>query len=143
MILIDANLLLYARSSSYPEHDAALAWLEGALQGPDRVGLPWQSLLAFVRLSTNRRLFPNAVTLPMAWAQVRSWLSSPVAWVPGPSPDHAAIMGRLLETPGLTHNDVPDVHLAAIAIGHGLEIKSHDAGFARFDVLRWSDPLMG
>lgn len=143
MILVDANLLVYAYSTRYAENEEATAWLDGALNGRDRVGLPWGSILAFARLATNRRLFPKAPSLPEAWDQVRRWLSSPVAWVPEPTPEHAAIMDRLLATAGLNHNDVPDAYLAAIAIGHGLEIKSHDAGFARFDGLRWSDPLRG
>jgi toxin-antitoxin system PIN domain toxin len=141
MILVDANLLLYAYSQRYPEHDVAREWLEGVLNGPGRVGFPWGSTLAFARLAANRRLFPNAPSPDLAWAQVERWLSSPVAWVPDPTPEHAAVVGRLLATPHLTHNDLPDVHLAAIAIGHGLELQSHDAGFGRFDGLRWSDPL--
>lgn len=142
MILVDANLLLYAYASDYAEHDRALDWLEGVLHGTDRVGLPWESTLAFVRIVTNRRLYADPPGIPEAWAQVRRWLSSPVAWVPGPMQDHAARLDRLLATPGLKHDDVRDAHLAAIAIGHGLEIQSHDTGFARFDGLRWADPLV-
>lgn len=141
MILVDANLLLYAYAPTYAEHEAAVDWLDGVLNGSDRVGLPWGSTLAFTRIITNRRLYPSAPSLPEAWEQVRRWLSSPVAWVPEPTEDHAGVVGRLMETPGLKYEDVPDIHLAAIALGHGLEVQSHDAGFARFPGLRWSDPL--
>lgn len=143
MILIDANLLIYAYSSRYAEHEAATEWLEGVLNGRDRVGLPWGSTLAFARLVTDRRRYPDAPSLPDAGVQMRRWLSSPVAWVPAPTAEHAALAGRLRATPGLQHNNISNVHLAAIALGHGTEIKSHDADFARFDGLRWSDPLAG
>ncbi|WP_368070734.1 hypothetical protein [Nitriliruptor sp.] len=38
-------------------------------------------------------------------------------------------------------NDVPDLHLAALALEHGLRLATTDAGFARFQELRWFDPL--
>ncbi len=141
MILVDTNLLIYAFDSRADEHDAALSWLEGVLGGPHRVGLPWEVTMSFVRLVTNVRMFRDVVTVPQAWQQVQQWLSSPVAWVPTTTPDHAALVEHLLTTPGLKSDDVPDVHLAALALGHGLELQSHDSGFARFPNLRWSDPL--
>ncbi len=57
MIAIDANLLVYAHGTSYAQHDVARAWLEGQLVWAPRGGLPWVSLLRFVRLVTNPRLF--------------------------------------------------------------------------------------
>jgi toxin-antitoxin system PIN domain toxin len=141
VILLDTNMLLYATDERAAEHERALNWLDSRLSGPDRVGLPWEVMVSFVRLSTNPRMYRRPMTVTEAWQQVRRWLSSPVAWVPAPTPDHGAVLSRLLETPGLVSNDIPDAHLAAIAIGHGLEIQSHDAGFARFEGLRWSDPL--
>lgn len=141
MILLDANLLVYAYNPDAREHDVAYRWLEGVLRGRRRVGLPWESSLAFVRLVTNRRLFPSAASVGEAWGQVRRWLAAPPVWVPGPMADHGVLLEELLATPGLDSHDVPDAHLAAIALAHGLELASHDAGFARFDNLRWFDPL--
>jgi predicted nucleic acid-binding protein len=54
-MLVDANLLLYAVDSSSAFHRAACTWLESALNGAPRVALPWQSLTAFLRISTNPR----------------------------------------------------------------------------------------
>jgi hypothetical protein len=34
-----------------------------------------------------------------------------------------------------------DIHLAALAIEHGLTLCSADRGFARFPGLRWENPL--
>jgi toxin-antitoxin system PIN domain toxin len=141
VILVDTNLLVYAAYSASPEHARARAWLDARLGGQARVGLPWESLLAFMRVVTNRRIFAGAVPVREAWSTVEGWLSSDVAFVPVPTPRHGEILGPLLATRGLGANDVPDAHLAALAIEHGLTLCSADAGFARFAGLRWENPL--
>src|SRR5919201_571289 len=98
-----------------------------------------ESLVPFVRLVTNRRIFGRAVSLGEAWRTVEGWLASEVAFVPVPTPRHAEILGDLLATRGLGSKDVPDAHLAALAIEHGLTLCSVDAGFARFAGLRWDN----
>lgn len=143
MILVDANLLVYAYINEVPHHEAALGWLDRQLNEASRVGLPWTALLAFVRLVSNPRIFKNPVSLPVAWQQVTTWLSAPSVWIPAPTARHAAILGSLLSTEGLKANDVPDVHLAALAIEHDLLLCSRDGGYDRFAGLRWQNPLSG
>ncbi len=141
MILLDANLLIYANVTTMPEHARARAWLEDVLSSGIRVGLPWPSLLAFLRIVTNPRVFAAAVDLPRAWKQVATWLEVDTVYVPQPTERHAAILGVLLAVPGATAKMVPDAHLAALAIEHGLTLQTHDSGFARFPGLAWSNPL--
>ncbi|HUP24298.1 MAG TPA: type II toxin-antitoxin system VapC family toxin [Thermoanaerobaculia bacterium] len=141
MILVDANLLLYAKLSSFPEHPRAHRWLDGKLNGADRVGLPWPSLLAFLRLSTNTRLFPRPLTMAAAWQQVREWIALETTWLPTPGEEHEEVLDRLLRPGGITPKLVMDAHLAALAIEHGLALCSADADFARFGDLRWVNPL--
>lgn len=141
MILLDANLLLYAVMEDSPRHAAARVWLEDCMNGSARVGLPWESLLAFCRLATNPRVFGRPLTIETAWRQVRAWLDVPVAWIPQPTDRHAAEVERLLLATHATGNLVPDAHLAALAIGNGLELCSTDGDFARFPGLRWRNPL--
>jgi len=141
LILVDANLLVYASISTFAEHRRAREWLDGRLNGMDRVGLPWPSLLAFLRLVTNSRIFPRPLATSDAWRQIEAWLACDTAWVPSPSERHAAILARLLAGPGVVGNLVPDAHLAALAIEHGLELASNDGDFARFPGLRWTNPL--
>lgn len=76
-MLVDANILLYSVDEASPFHPAALRWLTDALNGPQRVGLPWQSLWAFVRISTNPRAVRNPLTPAEAWADVEGWLDAP------------------------------------------------------------------
>lgn len=141
MILVDANLLVYAHVSSLSQHERARAWLDGRLAGTAPVGLPWESLLAFVRLVSNPRVFERPLTVAEGWAQVEGWLSCPNAWIPEPTERHAELLGGLLKAPGLRANHVPDAHLAALALEHGLAVCSTDGDFARFTGVRWENPI--
>ena len=139
-MIVDANLLLYAKISDYPQHESARRWLDGVLVGPERVGLPWQSLLAFVRIGTNPRVFASPMAINQAWGQVERWLDAPAAWVPIPGAGHRASLGPLLLA-GVTGPRVSDAHLAALAIEHGVELCSTDADFSRFTGLKWRNPI--
>jgi toxin-antitoxin system PIN domain toxin len=141
MILVDANLLLYAANRAAPEHDAAREWLDAQLSGTARVGLPWPSLLAFVRLVSNPLVVRRPVSIADAWGQAVEWLGSPAAWVPPPTEKHAEIFASLCRPSWMTSRLVPDAHLAALALEHGLTLCSSDGDFARFAGLVWENPL--
>ena len=141
MILVDANILVYAHVSSFALHEAAKAWLDGRLGGPTPVGLPWESLLGFVRLVSNPRIFERPETVADAWSQARAWLGAPVAWTPLATERHTALLDGFLRSDVHRSNHVPDAHLAALAIEHGLSLCSTDGDFARFPGLRWENPL--
>jgi toxin-antitoxin system PIN domain toxin len=143
VILVDANLLVYARVSSLPQHAAAREWLDFRLNDGPRVGLPWASLLTFVRLVSSRRIFERPERVTTAWGQVERWLGLESVWVPLPSDRHAVLLRKLLSDVGERPDLVPDAHLAALAIEHGLELCSADGDFARFSGLRWRNPLAG
>src|SRR5262249_53513617 len=95
-------------------------WLDAKLNGLAPVGLPWPSLLAFLRIATNPRAVRSPLTISAAWEQVSNWLSAETVWTPEPTKHHAAVLGNLLALPGIYGNLVPDAHLAALAIEHGL-----------------------
>jgi toxin-antitoxin system PIN domain toxin len=142
-MLVDANILVYAVDEAAPEHDRAAAWLEAALNGNRRVGLPWESLLAFMRLTTNARIVRHPLAPEAAWGLVEAWLAAPTAWVPLPTDRHAAVLGELIATHRPAGRLVPDSQLVALAIQHGAEVISADTDFARFTEVRWSNPLAG
>jgi toxin-antitoxin system PIN domain toxin len=141
VILLDANILVYAANHSAPEHEAARGWLDAHLSGTARVGLPWPSLLAFVRLVSNPTVLRNPVSPAAAWRQVDEWLSCAPVWTPLPTARHSEVMKDLLAAPHVTSRMVPDAHLAALAIEHGLTLCSTDGDFARFRGLTWTNPL--
>jgi toxin-antitoxin system PIN domain toxin len=143
VILVDLNILIYATFENLPENPQARAWLEERLGGLMRVGLPWGALLGFLRISTNRKIVARPLTLATAWQQVSDWLACELVWVPQPTERHAEVLGALLAQPGMHSNLVPDAHLAALAIEHGLTLCSTDGDFARFPGLKWTNPLAG
>lgn len=142
-MLVDANILLFAVDEHSRFHPAAKSWLEDALNGPRRVGIPWQSLTAFARIATHPRAMTDPLSPVDAWAMVEAWLDAPAAWVPEPGRGHREILGRLIRDHDVRANLVPDAVLAAICVEHGLEMISADSDFARFPEITWRNPLAG
>ena len=141
MILVDANILIYAHVNSFDQHQAARDWLDKQLNGSASVGLPWSSVLAFLRLVTNPRVFEHPESILDAWVQARTWLACETVWLPQPTERHADPLGEFLALPGVHGNLVPDAHMAALAVEHGLTLCSTDGGFSRFRALRWLNPI--
>lgn len=141
MNLVDANLLIYAHVDSFPQHSGARHWLDSQLGGATLVGLPWPSLLAFLRIVTNPRIFERPESIAGAWRQVQAWLDAEPAWIPQPTERHREVLTPLLLQTGTQGNLVSDAHLAALAIEHGLTLCTTDGDFARFPDLRWKNPL--
>jgi uncharacterized protein len=142
MILVDANLLVYAHVASLPQHEAAVSWLDQKLNGTAIVALPWQSLLSFARLVTNPRLFERPLPVAAAWAQIEDWLNCPVVRIPNPGDRYREILAGLMLSFVDRPNLIPDAQLAALAIENGLVLCSSDRDFARFPELQWENPLL-
>lgn len=140
MLVVDANVLLYAVNEAAADHDRARAWLDGALGGHDTLGFAWTVLLAFVRLSTHPAVFPAPLTPAQAIEVVRTWLGSTIALVVEPSTRHLDVLGALLTEAGAGGNLVSDAHLASLAIEHDATLVSFDRDFGRFAGLRWEIP---
>lgn len=140
-MLVDANILLYAVDEESREHEAAAAWLTSVLNGDRRVGLPWQSLGAFLRIITHPRVTRQPLSGPEAWSFVEDWLAAAPAWVPPATERTAAVLGRLQREVQITANLVPDAQLAALALEHGLTVMTADTDFARFPSVAWENPL--
>lgn len=140
-MLVDANLLLYAVHEQSTHHERAAAWLTERLNGPVRIGLPWESLAAFLRIATHPRAFERPLTPVVAWERVTDWLAAPAAWIPRPGDDYARILGDLVVRCEVRGNVVPDARLAALALEHGVAVASVDTDFARFREVRWENPL--
>ncbi len=141
MILVDANLLIYAYVASLPQHEAAASWLDAQLNSGIIVALPWPSLLSFARLVTNPRVFERPALVRAAWNQIEHWLNCASVRIPAPGDRHREILGNLIIESVDRAELIPDAHLAAIAIENGFLLCSSDRDFARFPGLRWQNPL--
>ncbi len=142
MKLVDANLLLYAINEDAPLHRKARVWLESALMSNDLVAFTWPVLLAVIRLSTKSIVFPRPLTLQQALDFVDTCLDQPSSTILQPGPRHWAILKNLLVASGKAGDLSSDAHLAAMAIEHGALLVTTDNDFARFDGLRWDNPLI-
>lgn len=140
-MLVDANILLYAVDDASTHHQRASAWLAEQLNGDHRVGLPWESLTAFVRVATHPRAAAQPLRPEDAWRFVEEWLAVPTVWVPTATDQHAAVFGGLVTKYHLAGNLIPDGHLTALAMEHGLIVCSADTDFAQFTEVRWLNPL--
>jgi toxin-antitoxin system PIN domain toxin len=140
-MLVGANILLYAVDARSPFHGKATGWLTAQLNGVRRIALAWFSLVAFVRISTNPRASEHPLTPGQAWQHVEDWLACDTTWIPNPTDHHARVLGSLVTKYELRGNLVGDAAIAALAIEHGLTVGSADTDFARFEEIRWIDPL--
>ncbi len=140
-MLVDANILVFATDDSSPFHRAAATWLTEQLNGPRRVGLPWHSLGAFLRITTNPRVVRRPLAPQQAWGYVEDWLGAAVTWIPTPTDRHREVLGSLVVRHQLRARLIPDAELAALAIEHGLTVYSADTDFARFREIEWVNPL--
>ncbi len=141
MILIDVNLLIYAVNEDAPLHRKAKAWVENAMSGAETVGLAWNVILAFLRLTTRPGVFRNPLEVETAFEVVADWLNQPAVTPVEPTAQHHRTLRDLTLPLGTGGNLTSDAHLAALAIEHGAQLCSTENDFARFPRLRWHNPL--
>lgn len=141
MILVDANLLLYAEDSSSSVHPNARRWWDAQLSGVEPVCLCWPTLSAFLRISTNKRVYQRPLQLDEAIGRVQSWLDQPCVRLVHPTENHWKIFREMLVSGKAAANLVADAHLAALALEHGCQLVSTDVDFRRFPKLAWHNPL--
>jgi uncharacterized protein len=136
VVIVDANVLLYAVDLESAYHERSRSWLDTSLAGAEAVGFAWIALLAFIRIGTNASILTNAMTADEATGQVEAWLAAPAAVITQPTPRHSALLRGLLRDTGTAGNLTTDAHLAVLALEHGADIVSYDRDFARYPGLR-------
>lgn len=142
MKLVDANVLIYAVNADAPHHQRARQWLESALSGSEPVGMTWNVLLAFLRVTTRRGIFERPLPVDDAVAYIDSWLEQPCVELVVPGPKHWSILRTLITASGTAGNLTSDAHLAAHAIEGGWTVASTDSDFRRFSGLAVLNPVM-
>jgi toxin-antitoxin system PIN domain toxin len=141
MILVDANLLLYAEDSLSEHHEKARRWWDGHLSGVMPVCLCWPVLKAFVRISTNPRLHQRPLTPEEACDRVQSWFDQPCTRLIQPAENHWPLFRKMVRESNATGNLISDAHLAALTVEHNCTLYSTDSDFARFRGLKWKNPM--
>ena len=142
MIVLDVNLLLYAYNSASPRHHAAYAWVRETFSGTELVGLPWQTISAFLRISTNARLPGEQFSMERAVAIAQQWIDLRHVRLLAPGERHWGLLQRMLLEGQVRGPLTTDAQLAALTIEHGGVLHTTDRDFARFPGLRWVNPLL-
>jgi toxin-antitoxin system PIN domain toxin len=137
----DANILLYAYNADVPQHAKAADWVEELFSGSEVVGLPWVTLWAFLRISTNSRIWPNPMSTSRALEIVQSWLRQPDVVVVHPGERHIELLDGMVTRYRVSSTLMADAALAAIALEQGAVLASTDQDFRRFPELKWVNPL--
>ena len=141
MKLLDANILLYAYDTSSSHHEICRAWLESAFNTDETIALPWQTVLAFVRITTNPRAVKTPLSSANACAIVGTWLERPNVVVVNAADRFWTILRQQILEAQVSGPLVTDAALAALAIEQGATLWSTDRDFRRFQGLKLLDPL--
>ena len=141
MIIPDVNLLLYANNNNSQYFMEARKWWEDLLNGEEYIGMSWNVILAFVRISTNPNLFPEGIDLKHTLKLVDSWITNRNVIILNPGEQHFNLLSSLLNQERVGNNLVADAHLAALAIESRATLHSHDRDFQRFSGLKLLDPI--
>jgi hypothetical protein len=141
MIVPDANILIYAYDERSAFFEVARDWLERSLAGSVDIGLSWQTITAFVRITTDKRAFPSPYSATEAFEIVENWVSAPAARIVLPTANHLQIFSSIAVETKVAGAMVMDAHLAALTIEHGATLATTDRDFRKFDGLRVVNPL--
>lgn len=140
MRIVDVNVLIYATDTDTKHHDSAKRWLDAAMGGTEAVGLPTAVTMAYIRLTTNAKVFRSPLPISQAIEAVQTWIARSNVVVPAPTVQHYRLVEELLAATGVGGNLVSDAHLGALAIEHGATLVSYDSDFARFPRVVWERP---
>lgn len=141
MTILDANILLYAYDSASSQHVKARSWVERTFSEAVPVGLPWQTVAAFLRIMTNANLPGERFTPEEAVQIVDQWLEQPNIRLLEAGDDHWALLRQMIVQGQAQGPLISDAQLAALTIEHGGVLHTTDRDFARFPGLRWVNPL--
>lgn len=142
MIVLDVNILLYAHMSSSPFHEAARIWFEETLSSTAEVGIPLQSAMAFLRITTNQNIPMGRLEIERALQIVERWFEQPNVRLLYSGEGHWPILRRMLLEGHASGVLGTDAHLAATTIEYGGTLYTTDRDFARFPGLRWKNPVV-
>jgi len=139
--VVDANLLIYSYDTDSPYHRKSRAWVEKIFSDIEPVGLSWQTVSAFLRVVTNRRLPGSRLTVEQAAEIVEDWLEQPNVRIIVAGDDHWSVLKRMIVEGQASGSLVRDAELVALTVEYGGVLYTADRDFARFPGLRWTNPL--
>ena len=143
MIVLDANLLIYSYNRGSAHHANARAWLERTFSGTEMVGLPWQTVSAFLRVMTNQRLPGATLYRGRSSGNRRSLADASHCAGAHAGDEHWRLLRRMVIEGRASGPLVSDAEIATLTVEYGGVLHTADRDFARFPGLRWVNPLQG
>jgi toxin-antitoxin system PIN domain toxin len=143
MRLLDVNVLLAAHRDDHPDFKVAKPWLDTLLASGTRFGVPWVVWWSFLRLATDRRVFPVPTPMPHALEFIAAVRAQPGHLPAEPGERHLECLSAVCADGEAAGDLLPDATLAAIAMETGSEVVSFDRDFGRFVELTWHRPGAG
>ena len=139
---VDVNILLYASDTSSPHHARALEFLQACGDRPEILCLTWPTLMAYLRISTHPAVFQVPLTPEEAMGNIEAFLRLPQVRLIS---EEDGFWGKYRQATGgmaVRGNLVPDAHLAALLLQHGVGvIYTNDSDFRKFPFLTVRNPL--
>lgn len=136
LVLLDVNVVLAAHRADHSHHALVRPWFDRTVADPDGFCVPHLVWASFLRLATNRRIFPVPTPLAAAFAFVDATRTHPHHLALEPGTRHLSLLRQLCEEAEATGDLVPDAVLGAVALEHGCVVATLDRDFARFAAVR-------
>lgn len=141
---LDVNVLLYAVDEESPHHPRAREFLDRCAAGPEVCCLGWLTIMSFLRMATNPRIFGRPLTPEAAEGNVSALLALPHVRALSEQDGFWEVYRRVTAGLAVRGNLVPDAHLAALLVQHGVTVLyTRDADFRKFQDLQVRDPFAG
>ncbi|MEM1221551.1 MAG: TA system VapC family ribonuclease toxin [Verrucomicrobiota bacterium] len=140
-MLPDADLLIYSVNIDSSDHTKAYRWWNDLVKSDVPIGIYTDVAFAFIRLSTNRRVFNQPLTVEESFGYLNNWLGFAQTKLVETELEDLAVAAKLLKRVGTGGNLTSDAQIAAAALRLDATVHSADADFGRFEKLKWFNPL--
>jgi toxin-antitoxin system PIN domain toxin len=141
VILLDANILIYAYVRSTAQHLDVKNWLEAEINKGTELALCWPTVISFLRLVTSTRTFVDTYTIREACDILDGLISQSNVHMLEASNTTWRTLHELVVKTQATQNLVNDAYIAALAIEHGAALCTNDRDFTRFPGLKIVNPI--
>jgi toxin-antitoxin system PIN domain toxin len=139
---VDVNVLLYATDRASDRHERARRFVETCAAGPEVLCLTWRTLMSYLRIATHSRVFAAPLSPDEALGNVAALVGLPHVRVVTELDGFLDAYRRVAGDMPVRGNLVPDAHVAAILLQHGVRtLYTNDRDFRKFESLDVRDPF--
>jgi len=139
---VDVNVLLYASDQAGPRYDEAIQFLLDRVSDPELFCICWTTLMSYIRISTHPSIFSHPLSPEEAFENIEGLLKQPRVRVLSEDDGFLAIYRKVSGNFPVRGNLVPDAHIAALLLQHGVrKIYTADSDFNKFEFLEVENPF--